>query len=129
MTVRLRRFVLVGLVMGITFFAGAFTAATRGWGSPLVTVVVHNSTASPLRSVEVRYTTCSETRSLHAASSDIAPGESSVVRFLVCGEGGYTMEVVLADGSKLTSGGYVEAGYYTNMYVEPKRVRSEDRFF
>lgn len=120
--------VLIVLAISISFIAGALTASKRGWGSPLVTVAVHNNTSAPLRAVNLRYGSCASEGTAFRSGKPLAVGESRKFQFLVCGEGEYTVEAVLENGSQLSSSTYVESGYTSNEYIEPNRIRSESSF-
>lgn len=111
----------------VAFIAGAVTAAQRGWGSPLVTVVVHNDSDVPLRAVKLRYGSCGETHAM--VHDDLAAGRTHAFRFPVCGEGGYSLEAVRPDGSTVTSAGYVERGYRVDEHVSATRSQSSVRIF
>jgi len=120
--------VLLGLgIAVVAFVAGAVTAAQRGWGSPLVTVMVHNDSEVSLRAVKLRYGSCGETHAM--VHDELAPGRSHVFRFPVCGEGGYSLEAVRSDGGTLTSGGYVERGHRIDEHVSAVRIRQSVRTF
>lgn len=120
--------VLLGLGIAVAaFVAGALTAAQRGWGSPLVTVVVHNDSDVPLRAVKLRYGSCGETHAM--VHDDLEPGRPHVFRFPVCGEGGYSLEALRSDGATLTSGGYVERGYRVDEHVSAARIQQSVRNF
>ena len=120
--------VLGALVLALALFvAGAFTAVVRGWGSPLVSVVVQNDATAEVRSVTLSVTSCGSTSKLAVAA--LAPSQRHTFRFPVCGEGGYELEAALADGRTLKSQAYVESGYSVSEHVEPSRIRSQARAF
>jgi len=94
---------------GAGFVAGAGTAALRGWGSPVVTIDVVNHAGRAATAVAIEYDTCGvKTRT---AALALQPGQQASFEFLVCGEGGYRVDAVLGDGTRLTGAdGYVESG-------------------
>lgn len=105
------------------FVGGAVTSAVRGWGSPLVEVVVENETTSVIRLVSLQLSSCGATSSL--AVQDLAPGRAHTFRFFVCGEGGYTLDAMLENKMVLSSGEYVESGYRVVESVGAFRIRSD----
>ena len=115
---------LVALVSA-AFARGAVTAVLRGWGSPLVFVMVENKTMAKIRSVSLAVTTCGSTSKL--AAFGLALGQTQTVRFPVCGEGGYELEAVLVDGRTLKSKAYVESGYSVSEHVDQSRIRSQTK--
>lgn len=123
----LSKIILTTLALAIAFSAGACAAIERGWGSPLVQVIVQNRTAGLLTSIRLSHTSCGTTTSLSGGA--LAAGEERVFRFLVCGEGGYELEAALPGGAVLKSGNYVERGYRVVDKVEASRIFSETSFF
>jgi hypothetical protein len=120
------RFLLViaaGLVLG--FAAGTVTAVRRGWGSPVVSVVVENRTTELLSLVHLQHAGCGGTSSLSVR--DLAPGGTHTFRFLVCGEGGYKLDALFENRTVLSSGAYVENGYEVREVIEPRRIASTTR--
>lgn len=104
------------------FAGGAVTAVVRGWGSPLVEVVVENQSGSMIRLVNLQLSSCGGTSSLSMQS--LAPGRTHTFRFSVCGEGGYTIDALLENKMVLSSDAYVESGYRIVEHIEPDRIRS-----
>lgn len=127
MKLRFAPALLVGIALIIAFAIGAWTAAQRGWGSPLVEVSVENTGESPVKLITLSYTSCGATNVLTA--QNISSGKGHTFNFLVCGEGGYTLEATLNDGRVLSSGAYVESGYATREQIEPTRIRTSYRTY
>jgi hypothetical protein len=83
-----------------------------------------NQMQEPIQSFTLRYTTCGS--ELQISGRVLPAGKSQIVRYNVCGEGGYLVEVTLADGRVLKGKeGYVESGYSTVDTVTPKGIDSE----
>ena len=111
----------------IGFVGGAVTSAIRGWGSPLVSVVVDNRTTSPVSLVNLHLSGCGGTSTLSVR--DLQPGRTHTFRFLVCGEGGYKLDAMLENKMVLSSEAYVESGSRAVETIEPLRIRSETRAY
>jgi hypothetical protein len=95
---------------------------SRGWGSPLVFVTVHNETAAEVRSVVLDITSCGKSDSLSVPT--LPPGRTHTFRFLVCGEGGYQLIAIGSDGKQRKSAAYVESGYTVDEYISQSSIRS-----
>jgi hypothetical protein len=122
---RTARGLLLLSMTALAFIAGAATAIVRGWGSPLVTVEVVNKSGADLRAVLLEVDTCGSKQQIPGGALRV--DASTRLRFLPCGEAGYRLSVVLADGVEMRSEGYAEAGYRIVEVVESRRVRSETR--
>jgi hypothetical protein len=108
------------------FGAGAFTATSRGWGSPTVAVEVANQSGQTIQFFSVAYTTCGTNGSI--VGGVLPANQAKTLRFSVCGEGGYTVEVVFPDGRRVKSSeGYVESGYFASEVVSPNGITSNQR--
>lgn len=105
------------------FVGGAVTSTMRGWGSPLVSVVVENRTTAPVSLVNLQLSGCGGTSTLSVR--DLQPGRTHTFRFMVCGEAGYKLEAMLENQMVLSSEAYVESGYRVVESIEPLRIRSE----
>lgn len=105
------------------FVGGAVTSALRGWGSPLVSVVVENRTAAPVSLVNLQLSSCGGISTLSVR--DLQPGRTHAFRFLVCGEAGYKLDAMLENKMVLSSEAYVESGYRVVESIEPLHIRSE----
>jgi len=125
MTHRIRRWAFATVVVGAGFVAGAAVATSRQWGSPLVTVVVQNGTSGPIPALRLQYGSCGQAGTAFRSGEALGQGESRTFQFLVCGEGSYRVDAVLASGEVLTSGSYVERGYRAEAHVENERIRSD----
>ena len=125
MRLRFTHIAVAGLALSIAFSVGALTAIKRGWGSPLVSVSVENTTPLPIRRITLSYSSCGATNTLTA--QNLEPGRDHFFQFMVCGEGGYKVEAALNDGRVLSSGAYVERGYTTIEKIEPTRIKSAYR--
>lgn len=123
---RLPTLILAAAAAGILgFIGGAVTAAKRGWGSPLVSVVVENRTTTPVSVVYLHHASCGAIQSL--SMQNLLPGRTHTFRFLVCGEGGYKLDAMLENKMVLSSSAYVESGYKVVELIEPLRIRSQTR--
>ena len=127
MTKRISTFSVL-LIALVAFCLGAVTAISRGWGSGLVSAKIVNKSDQTLRSYTLRYKTCGAQSSL--AGVDLHPGESRVVRYAVCGEGGYQIEAQFSDGRVLKSTeGYVESGYSSTETISLNNIISDQRIY
>lgn len=110
------------------FVSGALTAIWRGWGSPTVAVKVVNQSGQNIQSFSVAYVTCDTKGSI--VGGELATGQTKTLHFSVCGEGGYTLAVVFADGRRITSTeGYVESGYLVTGLISQNGVTSSERTY
>jgi hypothetical protein len=116
--------IIIGVVgIAIGFLAGASNAALRGWGSPVVSVDVMNSSGAAVQSVSLQYESCGQKTLLPAQT--LGQGQQTTFRFLVCGEGGYQVQARLDDGRELKGrDGYVESGYHATEIVQASGVMS-----
>ena len=74
----------------------------------------------------MRYNTCWVEGTI--TGHDLPPGESKTARYLLCGEGDYTVEAVFVDGRTVKSAeGYVEAGYASTEVVTVNGIKSSPR--
>jgi hypothetical protein len=122
--VRLPTLILAVAAAGtLGFIGGAFTAAKRGWGAPLVSVVVENRTTSNVSLINLHHAGCGEINSLSV--QNLQPGRTHTFRFLVCGEGGYKLDAMLENKMVLSSSAYVESGHKVVEVIEPLRIRSQ----
>ncbi len=125
---RLRKLAfVVAIAAAFGFVVGAVTSAMRGWGSPLVSVVVENHTSTAVGLVNLHISSCGATSSLSARN--IQPGTSHTFRFLVCGEGGYKLDAMLERNMVLSSGAYVESGYKVIESIGPFQIKSKYKNF
>jgi hypothetical protein len=103
-------FIAIALFGAAAFVAGALLAAERGWLQPAVVVDIANRSGQLARRLEVRY----EGNATNSMTSLPELPVNGTIRFPfhARGEGTYSVQVVLADGT-LVSGGkrYVEPGY------------------
>lgn len=113
---------LVVLAGVIGFVGGAAISAKRGWGSPLVSVVVENRTTTRVSVISLQYSSCGAISSLSAQG--LQPGQTHTFRFVVCGEGGYRLDAVLENKMVLSSAAYVESGYKVVESIEGLRIQS-----
>ena len=110
------------------FAAGAWTAIQRGWGTQSVTAIVINDTDQTLRAVTIHFEACGNKGSI--SGGELAPSHSHRLRYSVCGEGGYTVEAVFADGQVVKgSGGYVESGYVSTERISRNGIASSQAFY
>jgi len=93
----------------VAFGAGAMIAMSRGWGEAITIIDIVNGTDQAVSMVTVQFDTCGYRGSIQAGA--LAPNASTLVRYMVCGEGGQTVTAQFADGTLLKSAAYVESGY------------------
>lgn len=97
-------------VAAVFFLAGALTSGMRHWFQPIAQVVVKNGTERELSDVTFAF----ESAGIHSTSKlpPLSPKQSVTVRFFVAGEGGYSIEARLPNGSIISGGlGYIESGF------------------
>ena len=112
----------------LAFVAGAWTAIQRGWGADTVTAQIINVSDQSLSSIAIEFETCGSRGSV--VGGELKPGSSRRLRYSVCGEGGYVVEAVFADGHMVRSGGgYVESGYVSTEQVSRDAIVSEQSLF
>lgn len=109
---------------GLLFFAGALTAGLRHWFQPLLEVTFINASGQNITDIQFSLTTGSQ-----KSISSLGPIENTQTRtyyFFVAGEGGYRVDVTLADGRKLPSeNGYVESGYSIKETITESSINSQ----
>jgi hypothetical protein len=97
-------------IAALAFGAGAMTAMSRGWGQAIAIVDIMNVSNKAVSTVTVQFDTCGYRGSVQAGA--MAPGASTQVRYIVCGEGGQIVMAQFADGTTVKSAeAYVETGY------------------
>jgi hypothetical protein len=112
----------------VAFVAGAWTAIQRGWGADTVTAQIINVSDQSVDSIAIQFESCGSRGSV--VSGELKPGSSRRLRYSVCGEGGYTVEAVFADGHMVRSRrGYVETGYLSTDKVSIDAIISEQSLF
>jgi hypothetical protein len=116
------------ILAGVAFALGAWTAMYRGWGNRMVTANIVNASGETLSSFAIDYQTCGVASSV--TGGPLAKGAVRQIRYSVCGEGGYVVRVVFADGRVLEGReGYVEAGYVTTERVTADAVISSQSVY
>jgi hypothetical protein len=111
-----RKIPVVFAVVAASFALGAWTAIVRGWGTTNVTATIVNE-GSEVASVTIRFKSCGAVGSV--ASGRLEPGSTQRLRYNVCGEAGYSVTAVFANGRSLSSSdGYVESGYGTTERIK-----------
>jgi hypothetical protein len=117
------RITIAVLVVATSFALGAWTAVVRGWGTQTVAATVVNESNEALASVTIQFQTCGVGGSI--GSGRLEPGSTQLLRYKVCGEGGYSVTAVFVDGRTINSaGGYVESGYTTTERIKSDAVVS-----
>jgi hypothetical protein len=112
----------------VAFVAGAWTAVQRDWGADTVAAQIINASEQSISSIAIQFETCGG-RGL-VVGGELKPGSSRRLRYSVCGEGGYTVEAVFADGHMVrSSGGYVESGHLSTEKVSRDAIVSEQSLF
>jgi hypothetical protein len=97
-------------IAAVAFGAGAMTAIWRGWGQAIAIVDIVNGSNEAVTMVTLLFDTCGHRGSVQAGG--MAPGASTQVRYIVCGEGGQIVMAQFADGITVKSAdAYVETGY------------------
>jgi hypothetical protein len=109
-----------GVLAAVAFVAGFLWMPH---GAPTATTKVVNDSGEKLKSVSVNYQTCGNAGSIR--TNGLESGQSRRFVYHVCGEGGYTVIAVFADGRELAGGEqYVEVGDATAAHVTRDRVIS-----
>src|SRR6218665_1437137 len=85
------------LLLAFGFVGGALTAGVKQWFLPVATINVENQSGQALRRLEVHFKNSSSDTTWRL--KPLAAGESAVARIYVPGEGGYTVNAKLADGT------------------------------
>jgi hypothetical protein len=115
----------VAAVGVIAFVAGMAFNMMRNPDNTVRTEIV-NQSDQLIRSFTVLYSTCGTETQI--TGQRLAAGKSRTIRFPICGEGGYALEVTLADGRVLKRAeGYVESGYSTIDTITPHGIASRQR--
>lgn len=128
----MRRLIRTGAILvlaAVVFLLGAATATTRGWGQASALIDVRNASGAPLRSIEIAFETCGGRK---ARITESAPPPDAVLAYAIalCGEGGYTIQATLADGSTVSSrGAYLENGYRVTEVVERTGITTTPHFY
>ena len=116
---------VLGIVVlaSAAFGTGMIFSALRNRDDTVRATIV-NHVQQPVQSFTLRYTTCGTETQI--SGRGLLPGKSRIIRYSVCGEGGYVLEATLADGRVLKGkDGYVESGYSTVDTVTTKGIESE----
>ena len=115
-----RALALLAVLMA-SFIAGAATAAWRGWGQSAVSIKVSNETGQAIDSLLLRYETCGGRSYVEAGG--LAVGQSRRITYSACGEGGYSLEARLGNGTVVRGGGgYVEPGMSMQEVITEKGI-------
>jgi hypothetical protein len=112
----------------VAFCIGVAIAVLRGWGSSNVTLELQNQSGRAIQSYVLHYETCGVKGVITGEA--VAATQSRKIRFPVCGEGGYRVEVNFADGRQVTgTAGYVESGYVLSEIVTATAINSSVRTY
>lgn len=123
----LRTVGLVVLILG-ALGAGAATAVLRGWSSSSVTLDLQNKSGRSIEAFVVHHETCGTKGSL--TGNRLSAGESRKITLSVCGEGGFRVDVMFSDGTRVSgSERYVEPGYVVTETVTSDAITSGVRTY
>jgi hypothetical protein len=118
---RLPKFVGIALLGVVAFVAGALVAIDRGWMQPTAVIDIENRSGQGARRLEIKY----EGSATSSTTSLPAPSANGTIRFpfYVRGEGAYSVNVVLNDGTSLSSGKrYVQSGHRTVETIRESKI-------
>jgi hypothetical protein len=112
------------LALAVAAFGAGFVVNAMLGRDYMVRTTVVNETDRPVRSFTVTYETCGAETQIVGQS--LAPGQSRIVAIQLCGEGGYTLKAVFADGQVVEGGGgYIESGAETTDRITAKGIISD----
>lgn len=115
---------LIGGLGVVILVAGAVLWARQGWFQPIAMMTIENRSGQGLRGLEVVHES-GLVRST-VALPKLAAGQVFNFRFYVGGEGGYTVNAVLADGTAIAaSERYVESGYHVTEVISATKIVTE----
>ena len=116
-----RRRIAVALL--VTAGVAIAAVAVVVWTSRDVAIQLVNRTNQNIESVLLHFDTCGAKTTM--AGDGLAIDQSRLIKHTVCGEGAYVVEVVLADGKKMSSKGlYVESGYTSTEIIKSDGITS-----
>lgn len=118
------RIIGITLFIGLSFIAGTFyDDLSNFWRKPVV-VHITNDSEQPLKSIVISY---SGNKTKGTIKVEPETSEKVItIRFYQAGEGSFTMEVALENGTVLKSNeGYIEGGYSFNKVVTSTEIKNK----
>jgi len=118
------RIIGITLLIGFSFIAGTFyDELSNFWRKPVV-VHITNESKQPLKSIVISYSGYKTKGTIK-----VEPETSEKVKtilFYQAGEGSFTMEVELENGTVLKNNeGYIEGGYSFNKVVTATEIKNK----
>ena len=112
------------VILGVVFFAGVISGRIFGWFQPYVTLSITNHSGQELKALNLSVKTGQQkgVTELRLPKN----GETIQVRFYVAGEGGYSLQAVLANNKSLESKmNYIESGYKVTAAIKNNSISTE----
>lgn len=114
----------ITLLIGLSFIAGTFYDDLLNlWRKPVV-VHITNESEQPLKSIVISYSGY-KTKGTIKVEPETSE-KVKTIRFYHVGEGSFTLEVVLENGTVLKNNeGYIEGGYSFNKVVTATEIKNK----
>lgn len=118
------RIIGITLLIGLSFIAGTFyDDLSNFWRKPVV-VHITNESEQPLKSIVISYSGY-KTKGTIKVEPETSE-KVKTIRFYQAGEGSFTMEVELENGTVLKNNeGYIEGGYSFNKVVTATEIKNK----
>jgi hypothetical protein len=118
------RIIGITLLIGLSFIAGTlYDDLSNFWRKPVVVHII-NESEQPLKSIVISYSGYKTKGTI-----EVEPETSEkvkTIRFYQAGEGSFTMEVELENGTVLKNNeGYIEGGYSFNKVVTGTEIKNK----
>ncbi|WP_433847413.1 hypothetical protein [Acinetobacter proteolyticus] len=115
---------LIIISLMISFFAGALTAGFNYWFQPLVHMQISNHSGETIRQLKLQVQTAGVQHEIFF--QPLENNKTIETQFFVQGEGGYRLEVTLANGQTISEGqGYIESGYKVKEVIRSNEITSQ----
>ncbi len=114
----------ITLLIGLSFIAGTFYDDLLNlWRKPVV-VHITNESEQPLKSIVISYSGY-KTKGTIKVEPETSE-KVKTIRFYHVGEGSFTLEVILENGTVLKNNeGYIEGGYSFNKVVTATEIKNK----
>jgi hypothetical protein len=110
------------IIAAVAFVAGIVVSDWLGIERGQGLVKIHNESGARLNRVVVEVDTCGHKLDISAGALSV--GATTEVHYVICGEGGQTIRVTLADGKAFASQQqYVESGYRGSVEVSTSGIK------
>ena len=114
---------LIIISLMISFAMGALTAGLKHWFQPLVSMQISNQSGQTISMLKLSVKTAGVQHQIFF--QPLENNKTIATQFFVQGEGGYRLEVTLANGQTVSGGrGYIESSYTVKEVIRSNGITS-----